>query len=238
MAGAGAPPELSERFDDGTMEANGEATGFDAYCCAGWLVCQKSGDRAAEDQRRYREQRTAPAEATDQPDGTGPSNEQGKAIAPDVTCEGHALATFRESLDTPCVDHDVLASRQECDRHCRHKELDWRMNRIGGRQKDAGGSEKRLDRHQPASTSSEQSQPAWWARLIQDRRPQKLQSVGEPDIRGQADRRKRGAALCQPLTEREARERQRKPGKEAERAHQKQPMIAPRAGRLWTIWSG
>ena len=65
---------------------------------------------------------------------------------------------------------------------------------------------------QPRRRPRRRSGPGGGA-LVEHRRPQEFQRVGQPDIGGQPDGRQRHAAFRQPVSQRKARQRQRQAGR-------------------------
>ena len=88
-------------------------------------------------------------------------------------------------------------------------------------------ADEQLAEDHPAAAAAE---PAEHRRVdaIDDRRPEELQRIGQPDPRQEADRRQRRARVAQPVAERVAAEKERQAGREAEHEHHRHLRLAQR----------
>ena len=84
---------------------------------------------------------------------------------------------------------------------------------------------------QPAAPPAEPAERSRRARLVEQRRPEEFQRVGQAHVGGQPDQRQRHPALGQPEAEGEAGQRQRQAGEGAEGAHQPQPRVGQQGAR-------
>jgi hypothetical protein len=126
-----------------------------------------------------------------------------------------AACSLVSRLDAEGVDHDVLGGRsgrhqQRADRH-----RERRRHRSRCREDDRDGEQK-LRKHEPAAPPAEPAREPWHVEGVHQRRPEKLDRVGQADEGEQADGAEIDAAVGHPKCQRGARERQRQPGGKAE----------------------
>ena len=141
------------------------------------------------------------------------------------------LVGVARHLDPPRVHDDVLRGGGEGDHEREGAERGEPRGQADGRHPDERDGDEQLRDDHPAAPPPE---PPGDRRVhaIDDRRPEELERVGEPDPREEPDRLEARPLVAEPVAERVAREQERQPRREAEHQHHRDLGLAERRDDL------
>ena len=127
------------------------------------------------------------------------------------------LVGVARRLDPPRVDDDVLGRRGEGDEERERADGREAVRRSADRQAEQAERDEDLAEEHPAAPAPEAAEERR-VEPIDDRRPEELERVGQPDPREESDRLEGGSLVAQPVAERVARQQERQAGGEAQRS--------------------
>ena len=199
--------------------------------------------RAQRDQRDPRDQRRhhridhRPGQARRKEQCKGPADQRRQPITELIERrEQFDRHGFIGDIDPPSIDRDILRRRGQRGNQRDQRKPAQRHHGIGHRQpeqrrdqRDLTGENPPLAPPQPADSGQGQS--------IDQRRPQKLERIGQADPRQHADRRHRHMRFAQPGVERADQQRIRQPRGKPERKHRPRLAAGQRhAQQPPTLW--
>ena len=199
------------------------------------LSAQQNGHHPDTDARGHRQIDPEPIEGVGQDQGAAAGDQHADPIAVDIGRGANPLFRGRQAFNAIGVNDDVLRRRQEGHQNRQPGGEQRMVERIRRAQGDDRGHQRHLAKNQPAAPPPKPGGQRRQGQLVDHRRPQEFEIVGQTDQGDQPNRPKANAGLGHPRGEHTTGQGQRQTGghaKDRDRDHSRLNKQQDRAEHL------